>query len=165
MKSVNLESMKIRQNTILNEIKQKEERLNNTAQINNQLSLDLGDIEKPKSAKLQITSTTSRTQANSSRKESARQKSARINSARKNSDNLEFESHLTQKPSDTLKSIADRSLPAHTMNSNLNQSDLGSFFLLSVENKDTKPQDQPDRPLSAIKNAQKISYKCMFYFK
>jgi hypothetical protein len=164
MKSVNLESMKIRQNTLLNEIKQKEERLNNIAQVNNELSLDLGYVDKPKSAKQQNTPITNKTQMNSARKELATQKSARINSARKNAEKVEFESHLTQKPSDTLKLIADRALPANSMTSNLNQGDLSNFFLLSVENKEIKPpqQDNQERLTSALKNTQKISYKCKY---
>ena len=170
MKSVNLENMKIRQNTLLNEIKQKEERLNNIPQVSNDLSLDLRLNSVPKSAKHQNTSTTSRTQQNSARKTSARQNSARVNSARKNNEKEEFESHLTQKPSDILKSIADRELPINTLNNNTNSSDLSNFFLLSVDNKEllkskeNQIEEIPSRPASAAnKNTQKISYKRKFF--
>ena len=157
MKSVNLENMKSRQNTILNEIKQKEERLMNTPEVNNQLSLNLNFNETQKKTQ----NTSNAAIANSSRKASARQASARKNSARKIP---EFESHLTQQPSNSLKSIANRELPANSLINQSSQGDLGDFFLLAVETA-KKPVDTIiERPTSSLINNQKVSYKCKLCF-
>jgi hypothetical protein len=150
MKSVNLESMKNRQNVILNDFKNKEDTQNN-----NHLLLDLKFIEKieEKSKKTQNTSRPNSTIPNSARKNTARQ--TKITE--------KFESHLTKGPSDSLKSIAHRDLP---LINNSNQNSLGDYFLLSVENKEVKNTgtlvEIPSRTPSAISNNQKISYKCRY---
>jgi hypothetical protein len=124
----------------------------------NEDSSDTFQTITPKVKQSNSRPTTSR-RPNSSRLQSARPKSSLNN----NNNNKITESHLTRKPNDALKAIANRHIPSNIV-INEQSADLNRFFMLQVdqENSESNSQKVPQNTARPISAAQKfkLSYKC-----